>query len=217
MPQDLDARDARTAAELQPDVNREQVGAVYAEAFLAAAEGAGQADELVAEFERLVTESLDPFPEFAAVLASALVSHEEKFLLLDRVFAGRVAPLTLNFLKVLSKHGRLDCVQAIRRPLREQYDRLRRRVRVEVTAAVPPAAESLERLTGRLREMLGIEPVLEMRIDPAVIGGLVVRVGDTVYDGSVAAQLKLVEKQMVDRSAHEIQSRRDRFRNPAGN
>ena len=53
-------------------------------------------------------------------------------------------------------------------------------------------------------------------VDPAVIGGAVLRIDDTVYDGSVANQLQSIRQQMIDRSVHEIQSRRDRFRYPAG-
>ncbi len=64
--------------------------------------------------------------------------------------------------------------------------------------------------------MLEGEPVLDERVDPGVIGGIVVRIGDTVYDGSIANQLENLRQQIIDRSAHEIQSRRDRFRSPAG-
>ena len=52
---------------------------------------------------------------------------------------------------------------------------------------------------------------------PSLIGGVVLRVGDTVYDGSVARQLEQVREQMIDRSVHEIQSRRNRFGHSAGN
>ena len=61
--------------------------------------------------------------------------------------------------------------------------------------------------------MLGGEPLVEQVVDPTVIGGAVLRVGDVVYDGSVANQLQILRQQMIDRSVHEIQSRRDRFRN----
>ena len=75
------------------------------------------------------------------------------------------------------------------------------------------AAQIAESLRGKL----GGEPVFEQETDPSLIGGAVLRVGDTVYDGSIANQLQNLRQQMIDRSAHEIQSRRDRFRNPAGN
>ncbi len=67
------------------------------------------------------------------------------------------------------------------------------------------------------RHALGAEPLLTRVVDPELIGGAVLRVGDTVHDGSIANQLEKLRQQMIDRSVHEIQSRRDRFRDPAGN
>ena len=57
------------------------------------------------------------------------------------------------------------------------------------------------------------EPV----VDPAVIGGVTLRIGDTVYDASIASQLEHLRTQMIDRSVHAIQSRRDSFRTATGN
>ena len=61
--------------------------------------------------------------------------------------------------------------------------------------------------------MLGGEPIIQWVTDPDLIGGAVLRVGDTVYDGSVAGQLEQLRQQILERSVHEIQSRRDRFSN----
>ena len=69
-------------------------------------------------------------------------------------------------------------------------------------------------LTDSVRRMVGGKPVLETEVWPELIGGMVLRVGDTVYDGSVATRLEQIRQQMIDRSVHEIQSRRDRFRHP---
>ncbi|MGQ9575658.1 MAG: ATP synthase F1 subunit delta [Thermoguttaceae bacterium] len=215
MPEDRTEQDARTAADLCPEVGPQQIAAVYAEALLAAAQAAGQTEPLLQEFDDLVTQVLDPFPQFEQILASALISHEEKAGILDRVLGGRTSPLMLNFLKVLSRRGRLDCLRAIRRRSRELYETMQGRVRVYVTTAAPIEAPLAERIVRQLRRLVRGEPVLVQRVDPNLIGGIVVRVGDTVYDGSVATQLKTVRQKIIDRSAHEIQSRRDRFRYPA--
>ena len=86
---------------------------------------------------------------------------------------------------------------------------------MQVTTAAPVDDALAERIVKTVRPLLDGEPVLKRAVDPKLIGGIVVRVGDTVYDGSIASQLKNVRQQMIDRSAHEIQSRRDRFRHPA--
>ena len=79
------------------------------------------------------------------------------------------------------------------------------------------SAAAVEHIAESLRAKLGGEPIFQQETDPSLIGGAVLRIGDTVYDGSIANQLQNLRQQMIERSAHEIQSRRDRFRNPAGN
>ena len=69
--------------------------------------------------------------------------------ILDRVFGGRARPLLLNFLKVVSRHGRLDCLRAIHRQAHELYDQLRGRVRVRLDHG---RAASTTPLAGRIAE-----------------------------------------------------------------
>jgi F-type H+-transporting ATPase subunit delta len=210
-----EAADARAAAEINADVSVEHIGAVYAKALLGAAEKAGRLDETVEELESLVRDVLDRLPQLEQILCSGLVGHEEKAALLERLFTGKASPLILNFLKVLGRHGRLDVLRAVHRQAKTQYDVLRGVVRVEFLTASPVDAALIEQLQVQLQTMLGGQPVVEHRVQPGLIGGAVVRVGDTIYDGSIATQLENLREQMIDRSVHEIQSRRDRFRPPA--
>jgi F-type H+-transporting ATPase subunit delta len=213
---DPTARDARTAERLAPDVGAEGVGEVYAKALLGAARSGGQTAAVLEELDVLVGEVLAEHPRLAAVLASPLISHEEKSGLLDRLLAPRVTPVLLHFLKVVARHGRLDALGAIRRQAQRLDEESRGRVRVRVSTATPLDAAGLERIVQQLRTMLSGEPIVESVVDPGLIGGAVLRIDDTVYDGSVANQLQAVRQQMIERSVHEIQSRRDRFRYPAG-
>ena len=91
---------------------------------------------------------------------------------------------------------------------------------VSLTLRRPEQTSILNVLAGRIAEnlknVLDGQPIVEEVVDPDLIGGVVVRVGDTVFDGSVATQLESVRQRMIERSAHEIQTRRDRFRYPAG-
>ena len=56
-----------------------------------------------------------------------------------------------------------------------------------------------------------LEPILDLTLDPELLGGLIVRVGDWQYDGSVSGRLKTLRDHLIARSSHEIQSGRDRF------
>ena len=96
------------------------------------------------------------------------------------------------------------------------YEEMQNNVRVRVTTAAPIDAGQADHIAAALAASLGRRPVLETTVDPALIGGAVLRIDDTVYDGSVANQLQSIRQQMIERSVHEIQSRRDRFSNSAG-
>jgi F-type H+-transporting ATPase subunit delta len=215
MPADTPSADGRPSRRI--DVRLERVAAVYAQAVLGAAEKAGQVDTVAAELAALVRELLDRKPDLEAVLAADIVAPDDKLRLLDKGLAGRVHPLVLDFLKVLARHGRLGALRAIENEVQKQVDARRGRVRVQVASAAPLGGPQATALATALRASLRAEPVLESAVQPELIGGLVVRVGDTVYDGSVARQLVQVREQMIYRSVHEIQSRRDRFRLAGGN
>jgi F-type H+-transporting ATPase subunit delta len=211
---DITARDARAAEKFSPDVGREQIGEIYARALLGAAQKAGQTAAVMDELDAVVEEALAANPKLETVLASPLIGQEEKTALLDRVFQPRISGLLLNFLKVVSRHGRLDCLRAIRHEARKLYDETLGNVRVRITTATAVAPEQAEQITAALSASLGRRPILETVVDPALVGGAVLRIGDTVYDGSVANQLQQIRQQMIDRSVHEIQSRRDSFSYP---
>jgi F-type H+-transporting ATPase subunit delta len=213
---DTIARDAQNAVRFSPDVGKERIGEVYARAFLGAAESAGQTSAALDELDSLVDEVLTQYPKLETALASLLVSHEEKSGMLDRVFAARISPLLLNFLKVVSRHGRLDCLRAIRQQARKIHEQMQGDIRIRITTATAVEPKQIAQIAATLAASLGRRPILETVVDPALIGGAILRIDDTVYDGSVANQLQSIRQQMIDRSVHEIQSRRDRFRNSEG-
>ncbi|HEX4132954.1 MAG TPA: ATP synthase F1 subunit delta [Pirellulales bacterium] len=201
--------DSLTTPEI--DVGASRVATVYAEALLGAAKKQGKVDEVLAELDELVDEVLLKLPKVDDVLASGMIAPDQKQQLIDRVFRGKITPLFLDFLKVLVGHGRGGYLRAVRHAAHDLSDQMHNRVRVEVTTAEPLNQELSKTIAQRLRTALKAEPILHRRVDPGLIGGIVFRVGDTVYDGSVVAQLEQVRRQMIYRSVHEIQSRRDRF------
>lgn len=217
MSQDFDAQDSRFAAEFAGDVTVERIAAVYAESFLNAAEKNTDPAAAVAELDWIVEAVLKPYPKFADILGSNIISHEEKAGIIERVFKGRVSALVLNFLKVLSRRGRLDIFLPVVRAIHEEMDRRHGIVPVGVVTAAPLDESLSQQLEERLRDLVKGQPRISHRIDPRVIGGIVIEIGDKVIDASVSAQLERLRKQIIDRSAHEIQSRRDRFRNSTGN
>ncbi len=196
---------------LESDVGRQQVGAIYAKALLAAAEKTGTTDELLAEFDALIEEVLDKFPKFDATLASPRISHEAKVGMLERVLAGRISAQLLTFLKVVSSHGRLDCLRAIRVAAGHLHNELRHRVEVRLTTAKPLDPSLVGLVTNVLRGVVRSDIELTAETQPDLIGGMVVRVGDTVYDASVAGELSRLRDEVLAGSAKEMQEKLDRF------
>ena len=199
------------------DLETEQVGVVYGKALFAATENADCSSEIQSEFAQLFTEVFDRYPAFSEILVSSMVSADDKEAILDRVLTGRVSAMTLNFLKVLAKHERLDALAMIVREFSSLIREKLGEVDVRITTASPMDDAAAEALGEKLKTLIGGEPEMTLEVDPELIGGIFVRVDDTVFDGSLANQLEQIREQMINRSAHEIQSRRDRFRHSAGN
>jgi len=196
------------------DAGRQHLGTVYAKALLGAAEKIGQADHVVEELEAIVSDVLNKLPQLDAMLKTPRLTHEERVPILERAFGGRLSPTTLTFLKVVSEHGRLDCLRAIARSARKQLNTVRGRVEVHVETAFPLSNPVRERIISRLRELLGREVVLSADINGDLLGGLVVRVGDTVYDASVAASLKRMAQVTLDHTKQNIRESLQRFALP---
>jgi F-type H+-transporting ATPase subunit delta len=196
------------------DTGRWRVAVVYAKALVGAAEAAKTTDAVLQEFDSLVDDVLDRLPKLEAVFASAFVEEDAKEAMLTKAFANRASPVFLNFLNVVARHGRLDMLRLIHLAFHEEYNKARNRVRVLVSTATPLDKDAQSRIAEEIRKRLQLQPVLDQQVHPELIGGIVLRIGDRVFDGSVATQLERLREKMLNRSVHEIQSRRDRFSSP---
>jgi F-type H+-transporting ATPase subunit delta len=193
------------------DVTEERIARVYAGAFMAVAARAGDATALVEEVDSLVNDVLARHPRIEEAFRSALVSPDEKEQMLDRILKGRASTTVLNFVKVLARHGRLPVLRQIASILKKLDADRRGLTDVEVRVAAPIDGNLQTELMNKLRKTLGGEPVLHVQVDPSLIAGLVIRVGDRVYDGSVKTQLEHARRAMIDRITETIETSPDRF------
>lgn len=193
------------------DSGKQYLGTVYAKALLGVTEAAGNTAAVLAEFDSLLTDVLDKLPDFDSILSSLRVPHGDKEQMLEKAFQGKMSVTLLNFIKVVSRHGRLDCLRVINRVLRQLVDELRGRVAVEIRTAEAVGPEVLELIAVKLRGTTGREVDLRTRIDPEMIGGIIVRVGDTVYDGSVRNQLQRMREETLETTLLQLRKGSDRF------
>ncbi|MCP4095076.1 MAG: ATP synthase F1 subunit delta [Planctomycetaceae bacterium] len=192
------------------DSDQQQLGDVYARALLAFAADAGNVDQLVDELGEVV-EAINGVAGLRDALESPRVGVESKVDLLDKAFAGKVEKGLLHFLKVVGNKGRFDCLGAIASSAKTLRDEMSGRVQAVVTSASPMDSEVVGRITDQLSKTLGKDVSLQVLVDPEILGGIVVRVGDTVYDGSVVNQLSQVRARAVKRASDAIREKLDRF------
>ena len=193
------------------DVEVEQLARVYAKAALNAAEAKGIAQSLVEELSELVSGVLDRYPRFEALFGTELISKEDKQAILERTFSGRMTDSALGLLQVLARHNRLDILRDVIHSVLALWEQQCGRIRVEVQFAVKPAAALRQEVAATLKDLLGAEPVLSATVDPDLIAGFVVRVGDKVYDGSVRSSLERARQAMMDRAREAIGQHPDQF------
>jgi len=193
------------------DIGAARIARVYAQAIVEAADSKHCRDELLAELDSLVADVLPRVPRARAVLESPQVPAEQKVALLGRLAAGRMLPTTMHALQVLARHGRLGILAEVAAAARQVADELTGRAQAIFTTAVPLAVAEQGRLAEDVAAALGRPLAPTFIVDPGIIGGLVVRVGDTVYDQSIATGLARLGGNLHRRTVHEIQHRRDRL------
>jgi len=206
---DTNARHSSSASEL--DSSAEQVARVYAQAILEAADRKGCRDEVLDELHVLATEVLPKVPAARRVFDSPRVPLEQKAALIDRITAGRMQPTTAHALHVLARHDRLGIVAEVADAARRLADELAGRHEAVLTTAVSLPEDQQRQVVADVERQLGVSLAASFAVDPSLIGGLVIRVGDTVYDQSIASGLASLGGKLHRRTINEIQHGRDRL------
>jgi F-type H+-transporting ATPase subunit delta len=208
------SEDEESLARATADIESLEVARVYGEALLNAAEQAGQVEEVLGELDALLEAAQSPNSDLRKFFASGVIGRATRAEVIRKVFEGRVHPLVLNLLLVINDHERSPLLPAIVFEAKELRDRRARRLPVFVHAAVPLADDQLERIRQAVRKQLQLEPLIEVKVEPELLGGVLLRVGDWVFDGTVHTRLMDLRNQLIERSSYDIQSQRVRFLTP---
>lgn len=121
----------------------------------------------------------------------------ERTRVIDELLTGRVMPPVRNLVRILSERARIELLPAIAAEYVRQLNRERGIAIALVASAAPLTDDERAALTARLHEITGSQVELKETIDEALIGGLTVRVGDRLYDGSVRGRLERLRDQLV--------------------
>ncbi len=169
----------------------------YATALLELGTEGGQLDALVDEMARAAT-AYEVSSELRSAFDDPLVAPAAKKAILaelsERLGLGATAK---NALGLLLDRRRIRALPAVSARLREMADAKRGILRAEVMTALPLPEEYFEQLQKQLERITGRRVALDRKLDPALVAGVVVRVGDTVYDGSLVARIRQMKETML--------------------
>jgi F-type H+-transporting ATPase subunit delta len=191
----------------------DEIARVYAESLLELAEARGGDGiaEVGAEIAALA-EIARGDQSFAEFLRSPVIDATSREGALRRILDGRVSPLVRDFLLVLNRKARLGEFLNVA----IAYDALVQarlgRVEVDVwTASGPVGEDLLASLRAKVREAVGKDPVFRMHVDPSMIGGIRLRIGDRLLDGSVATRLAGLRQHLLESGRGDLRADPDRF------
>ena len=173
----------------------EEIAQVYARALF---DVALEQDKLDVVREQLgqFTDALEQSRQLATFFFSPYFSTQEKEHAMKRAIEG-ADPSFQNFLRLLIENHRMPVVFRIRR----EYDRLwedeNKLLPVEVTSAIELDPRTTKAITDRIGERTGRQVELTARVEPDILGGIVVRVGNSILDASIRNRLELLRKQVA--------------------
>jgi F-type H+-transporting ATPase subunit delta len=168
----------------------------YARALLALSDERSRTPEVANDLEG-IRQSLLESPETRQFFASPAVKHEERDGLIDRVIRPRVQPLVGDFIRLLSAKGKLALLGEICEAFDQLLDERLGKVEVDVTVASRLDSQQLESVRQRVSQAIRRDAVVHQYVDESIIGGIIIRVGDQVIDGSLRAQLDAVKAKLL--------------------
>jgi F-type H+-transporting ATPase subunit delta len=173
----------------------ESMGEVYAHALINEAQKQNAMEE-VAEDVRGIGELLKTNDLFLQFTQALTIGEEETLATIDKIFSGRVHPLVVEVLKSMVRRRRFMFVRGLVEGFDGMIKKMGGHVDVEVISASALNPEVLERVKQAIGKSVGKEADVDVKIKPSLIGGMMVRVGDTLIDGSVMKQLEKMQAQL---------------------
>lgn len=164
----------------------------YAEALMSLAKSNDLTDRIGDDIRSLVS-LLENSEELRLLLSSPLVNDEEKKNLLQTICRDELHPYTLSILKLLVDRRRIRFLEAVGKEYLSLLRQLKQTVLAEVTSAVEINDHQRHQVSEKVKAMTGAHQVeLETRIDPDLIGGVIIKVGSQVIDASLRGQLRRI-------------------------
>lgn len=186
---------------------------IYARSLYDLANDAGGQEKILEiddELEQIceLTRADQPFREF---LASPIIDTSRRADALRHIFNDRITDLTLRFLLVLNAKGRLGHIEAINTAYDQLVQESFGRIEVDLITPGPLGDEQVGTIKKRIQQAIGKEPVLHRYTEPEMLGGLKLRIGDQLIDGSVSTRLRRLRQDLMLSGSGDIREAFDRI------
>jgi F-type H+-transporting ATPase subunit delta len=195
-----------------PDTQPNAATRVYAKSLfdLAFSQGGrAKVEEIMDELEQIV-ELTRVHPRFGDLLASPAVSTDARAKSLSGILKGHVSDTTLKFLLVLNEKGRIAALSGVCASFDEIVQQQFGLVEVDVFTAQPATPDMVKGLTDRLAHAIGKSVVVHTYTEPDMIGGVKIKIGDQLLDGSIATQLRKLKDKLQQDGASTVRARMGR-------
>ncbi len=168
----------------------------YAKAIVQIGDAAKNLDKLGADL-RTIAAAMKTSPELVDVLSNPAVRRADRRKVLEALGTRiAAAPATKNVVNLLLDHERLGSLPAISREVDAMIEAKAGKITAEVTSAIDLTPAQITQITQTLEKLSGKKVVIEKKKDPALLGGVVAKLGDVVYDGSVRTQLRALRDEL---------------------
>ena len=146
------------------------------------------------EFE-FVVKTVRENSELQNFILNPVVSYGDKKDVMSQIFTGKVSSLTVNFLSLLAENNRLNILDDILFSFKDDINKLQNIVPAVITSVIELDLEQKKKLVERLQNKIKAEITPEFRLDEAILGGLVIKINDTVIDLSIKKKIENLKVQ----------------------
>ena len=168
----------------------------YAEALFQLSEEENITKEIYSELNDVV-DIVKSNKELENVLKSPLISKSEKVELIEKLFSDKINKHLKNFLKILVEKGRINSLKTIETTFKQLLNDKHNIIEGTVISAVPREEKQIKELEEKLSKKYNKNVTLENKVDESILGGVLVRLGNTQIDGSVKTRLDNIKDQLA--------------------
>ncbi|WP_372794454.1 ATP synthase F1 subunit delta [Lutibacter sp.] len=148
----------------------------------------------------LITNTIEESKDLQLLLSSPIIKSQLKKVAIKEVFSSKVSSLTIGLIDLLIDNKRLSILNDVTKKYTILFDKLKGIEIAIVTTAVPLTEALNKQVLSKVKEITGKEATIENNVNPDIIGGFILRIGDVQYDASIANKLQGLKRQFESES-----------------